>query len=504
MQRDATNVVSHAAVYLLARGLPGVVAFLAIPLFSRLLDPAEYGRYALVLGTVNVLYALVFQWLRLALSRYVAAAGDDGGRLKSTLVTAVAALAVASGVVTAAACTLPFTRGSRDFLALCWMVLAVQSAFELCCEFARGTLRPWQFMRLQLVRSASFVVLGAAFVAAGAGWWGPLGGLTSGMALAVLLSWRDWADVRLMIDRPLLARLARYGVPLALTVALTAVISTSDRYLIAWLMSESAAGLYSVAVDFAAQTTTLVMTAIHLAMFPVAVRAWERGGAAEAADRMRTNASLLLAVGVPCVVGLAVLAPGIAHCFLGSGFRGPAATVIPVVALGTFLAGLKHCHFDAAFQFAHHTLSQVWIVFAAAALNVGLNVVAIPRWGIHGAAGASVAAYAAAIALTVVIGRRHIALPLPASAAAKVSLAGGVMALLLYPLRNHVGPAALAGQVAAGAAVYGAVLVATDFMGARTALLARRRATRSDVAAGTAAGLHSTTAALRPAVPEVG
>lgn len=504
MQRDGTNVVSHAAVYLLARGLPGIVAFLAIPLFSRLLDPAQYGRYALVLGTVNVLYALVFQWLRLALSRYVVAAGEDGGKLKSTLVTTVGALVVVSGVVTAAAYAVPFSRGSRDFLVLCWAVLAVQSAFELCCEFARGTLRPWQFMRLQLVRSGAFVLLGAAFVVAGAGWWGPLAGLASGMALAVVLSWRDWSDVRFVIDRPLLARLAQYGLPLALTVALTAVISTSDRYLIAWLMSDSAAGLYSVAVDLTAQTITLLMTAIHLAMFPVAVRAWERGGADGAAEQMRTNASLLLAVGVPCVVGLAVLAPGIAHTFLGSSFRGAAAMIIPVVALGTFLAGLKHCHFDAAFQFVHRTTSQVWIVLAAAVLNVALNLVAIPRWGIHGAAGASVVAYVSAIALTVVVGRRHVALPMPFGPAAKVLLAGGVMGLLLYPLRHHVAPAAVAAQVAAGALVYGAVLVATDFMGVRTALLAKRRAARSRPSAGAAAVADATAAALCPAVPEVG
>ena len=505
MQRDGSNVVSHAAVYLLARGLPGAVAFLAIPLFSRLLGPAEYGRYALVLAAANVLYALVFQWLRLALSRYAAAAGVDAARLKSTLATTAALLALATGLATAAACALPATRGWRDALVAGWVVLAAHSAFELCCEFARATLRPWQFMRLQLVRSASFVALGAAFVAAGAGWWGPLAGLAAGMALAAALTLRrDWSDVRPGIDRDVLAALAHYGLPLALTVALTAVISTSDRYLIAWFMGEGAAGVYSVAVDFAAQTVTLLMTAIHLATFPLAVRAWERGGAAEAADRMRTSASLLLAVGAPCVVGLAVLAPGVARCFLGGDFRGAAAAVIPLVALGTFLAGMKHCHFDAAFQFAHRTTSQVWIVLAAAALNVALNLAAIPRWGINGAAGASVIAYVAAIAMTVVVGRRHVELPVPRGAAARVFLAAALMGVLLYPLRRHVGPAALAAQVLAGALVYAAALAATDFMGLRSGLFPRRRVGREGLPQSARTVGDAGVAALRPAVPEVG
>ena len=502
MQRERTNVVSHAAVYLLARGLPGLVSFLAIPLFSRLLDPAEYGRYALVLATVNVLYALLFQWLRLSLVRYLAASGGDPSKLKSTLMTTVFALALASGALTGAACLLPAAQGWRDFLLLCWALLAVQSAFELCCEYTRAMLRPWQFMRLQLARSVSFVGLGLAFVVAGAGWWGPLAGMGAGMALAVVLVWRrDWSDSRPAVDRNLLAALARYGVPLSLTVALTLVISTSDRYLIAAMMGEDAAGLYSVAVDFTAQTITLLMTAIHLAMFPIAVRAWEQGGAAAAGERMAVNASLLMAVGVPCVIGLATLAPGIAYCFLGSSFRGVAAGIIPVVALGTFLAGMKNCHFDAAFQFAHRTVSQVWIVLAAAMLNVALNVAAIPVWGINGAAGASVVAYVVAITLTVLLGRRHIALPLPIGAAARVLLAGAVMGLLLLPLRKYVGPAALAGQIAGGAAVYAAILLATDFMGvrARCARLRRDRAGR-----GAAAMADVEAARLRPAVPEVG
>ncbi len=66
MKRDGENIFRHTAIYLAARGLPGILAFLALPLFTHLLSPAAYGRYALVLATVNLLNALLFQWLRLA------------------------------------------------------------------------------------------------------------------------------------------------------------------------------------------------------------------------------------------------------------------------------------------------------------------------------------------------------------------------------------------------------------------------------------------------------
>src|SRR6478672_3577473 len=89
-----SHLVSHAAIYLVARGLPGLIAFLAIPVFTRLLEPGAYGRYALVLATASVLNALLFQWLRLSLVRYLPAYHNEPAKLKSTLLAANGVVAI--------------------------------------------------------------------------------------------------------------------------------------------------------------------------------------------------------------------------------------------------------------------------------------------------------------------------------------------------------------------------------------------------------------------------
>ena len=458
-------------MYLVARGVPGVVAFLAIPLFSRMLDPADYGRYALVTGAVLLLNALLFQWMRLALVRYLPAYKDQRARLKSTLVTGTAALVLLLAVI--GAVVSPFIpQHWRVIGAACWGILAVQAAFELCCEYARADLRPGRYMTLQLVRSIAFVGLGVALVRLGWRWWGPLLGTAAGMAAGVLWAYRgDWKGVRLTLDRQALARVARYGIPLSLTVALTVLITTTDRFLIAWLRGEDTAGLSSVAFDFTTQTLTLLMLVIHMAMFPLAVRAWENEGPRGAQEQMRSNAALLLAIGVPSVVGLTVLAPGIADCFLGESYRTAAAGIMPLIALGAFVGGLKAFHFDAAFQFAHRTLEQVWIVLLATVVNVGLNLVAVPRWGIEGAAAVSVLTFVLAIVLSVWVGRRHFAVAFPVRPCVQVLLASAGMGLLLLSVRGFRNPLALAAQMTGGAAVYGAMLAALNFMGIRDAIL---------------------------------
>ena len=62
---------------------------------------------------------------------------------------------------------------------------------------------------------------------------------------------------------------------MSLTVGLGYIISSSDRYIIAYYLGEGAAGVYSVAVDFTSQTLTLLLMTISLAIVPLAMRSWE-------------------------------------------------------------------------------------------------------------------------------------------------------------------------------------------------------------------------------------
>jgi O-antigen/teichoic acid export membrane protein len=474
MRHHGKQVLSQTAIYLLARGMPGLIAFLAIPLLSRMLEPQEYGRYALIIAVVNLLGAMLFQWMRLALVRFLPAYAHDEVQLKNTLLGTTAALAALLGTCVAVAWALPIDASWKPVLLACWIMLVAHAMFELCSEYTRAALRPWRYMVLQLLRSGVGLGAGVALVAVGWGWWGPIVGLTGGMTLGVMLAYRgDWRGSRLRVDLALMKRLAVYGVPVSLTVALICVMWSCDRLLIALMIGESAAGQYAAAVDLTAQTAGLLMMAVYMPLFPLAVHAWESDGRAAAQQRMRSNGAMQLAIGLPAVVGLSVLTPGIANCLLGEDFRAAAVALIPLAALSAFLAGLKAYHFDAAFQLAHRTMVQASTVLVAAGLNVVLNLLFIPRWGLPGAAIASVLAYAVGLAMAIVLGWRHVALPIPLGDVVRVVIATAAMALALWPFREAIAPLALTTQIVVGGAIYGALLGAMDFMGVREGLLRR-------------------------------
>jgi O-antigen/teichoic acid export membrane protein len=214
---------------------------------------------------------------------------------------------------------------------------------------------------------------------------------------------------------------------------------------------------------------------ISLAIVPLAMRSWENDDPEGARIQMRHNSTLLLAVGIPAVVGLMLLAPSIAHSFLGKSFRVDAARVIPIVALGAFLAGYKAYYLDTAFQFAHRTIYQVWIVLIASVVNVVLNlfIMRYTRLGIIGAASASVIAYVLSMTMTAFYGRRHFALPFPVRDFVQVLIASAIMALVLCLLRDYRGTVALTAQIISGVVVYAAILFAFNFQDVRSAIIRR-------------------------------
>ena len=476
------SMLRHSAAYLLARGLPGVIAFLAIPIYTRLLQPEEYGRYVLVLAYAVLCNALLFNWIRVALLRYLPAYHHRERELRATLFTlnVVGSLGVVllSGLLFVLAAKQPW----RELVLPACILIVCHAAFELFLEHDRARLRPWLYSRQLLTKTVLSVGTGALFVWLGFSWWGPVLGLTVGMLVPAAWTYvRDWASVGFAWDTKIIGTAARFGIPVSATVAFAALMLGADRFLIAWFLGEGSAGQYAAGADLTAQSLTLLMMVVNLAGYPLAVREWERAGPEAAKVQLKQNASLLLAIALPAAAGLVVLAPGISSLVLGEQFRVAAARVIPLIAVGAFIAGFKAYYFDQAFQFAERTLIQVWIVMAAAATNVLLNLVLIPRYGIAGAAIASASAHTLSLATTIVVGRRYLALPFPLVMFSKAVVATGVMVSIIYFLPELQHPWDTVVRIIVGAATYGTVMFVLNLRDGR----------RGTVGAGTEARIQS-------------
>ena len=466
-------LLRHSLLYLIARGLPGVIGFFTLAVYTRLLPPELYGHYALVLAGVNLANAVLFQWLRLGLLRFLPAYGDQPAPLLATLLmgyVVTAGIGLAFGGLAFALAPDP---AWRRLVLLALPLLWVQGWFQLNLYHMQSQLAPTRYGVLMLAKAVLALIGGTGLILLGFGAAGPLLALIVAMLVPSLLFARTaWQGLGWPRPAPGLVReLLAYGLPLTATLALNFVISSSDRFLVAWFLGTEAAGTYAAGYDLGWVFVASVMMVVNLAGFPLVIRTMEAAGPAATQVQLRQYGLLLLVVALPAVIPVMMLAPNLARVVLGAPFRAEGARLLPLIALAALFAGARLYYANLAFQLSRKTLGQVWVSLAAALLNLALNLVWIPRFGLVGAAWATLLAYGFSLILAWWIGRRVFPTPMLSADALKPLGAAVVMALALWPCRAWVGPLALAAQVGLGLIAYTLALGLLDLASGRSHLL---------------------------------
>jgi O-antigen/teichoic acid export membrane protein len=453
-------VWSTFARYAAARGVPALINFAALALFTRVLDQQQYGYYTLVSAGVALVSALVVQWLGHGVLRLGSANPTSRAVFLSTVIRLFVPLVLAAAAMLAIGIGLAGPRRDPLFVGASVALLVAQGWHDLNLNLASADRSPLQYGRLSAIRAILSLALGSVAAAVGWGGVGTIAGVACGSLITGLWAYRyTWTGVRSVAPDPAIrSELIRYGVPLAGAFLLTYVISLSDRFLLAAFMSPAAAGAYAPGYDLVMQAMGALLLIVNLGGFPLAVAAVERGDERSQDLQFRRHATMLLAVAIPAAAGIAVLAPSVSM-ILGTRFVPAARALIPLFALAQFLAGFKAFYLDLSFQLRRTTVLQLVTVAVGAVVNIGLNMWLIPAYGLLGAAYATVAAYLVATVLSWSLGRRVLKLPIPYAALARITVATAGMCLGLSIVRGSNSPIALVGQVAAGAALYGLLMV---------------------------------------------
>lgn len=449
-------LIKHGAQYLLGRGMPGLIHLAALAIFSRMLSPEDYGQYTLVIAGVGLANAVIFQWLRLGLLRFWPIYDSRQEVIISTLMAGFCGLLLGSGALAMTVLVFIADPVLQMLLAFGVALLWAEALFELSQQLERSQMMPLRYGLIGLFKAITSLGIGILLVYLGYGAMGLLAGTMAGLLLPLL--WEAHFYARFIgirhIERDLLSKLLKYGLPLTATFAFGFILKSSDRILLGYFLGAGDVGLYAIGANLAQNTISMLMMIVNLAAYPLVVDALEKSGQHAATAQLDQNLTLLCAISLPAVVGVSLLAPNIAGVLLGANFRDAAALVIPVIAIGAFLAGIKAFYFDLSFQLGQSTIGQVWVTLVGALVNVCLSLLLIPLYGLIGAAYATVVAYIVGLTLSIVWGRKVFPLPVPVNNLAKIAGATSGMALALVPICSYRGVPALVGQVLVGSLVF--------------------------------------------------
>lgn len=455
-------LIRHSILYLVGRAIPAGVGLLALALYTRLLSPEQYGLYALVVAAMSMLNAVLFHWLSLSVSRVLPASQDQPQVVLSAALKAFLGLLFLSGLLGAVLASVWPDDGLRGIILLTIVLTWGQAWFDLNLQIANAGLKPVRYGMVSSLKALVALGAGLGLFYLGLGVTGILAGLMIGLLVSSALGWSHWRGCSLRGHEPqLLRELVAYGAPLALTLIFVLIVGVSDRFILGWLIGPDAVGGYAAAYDLAQQSLGLLTGVVHLAAFPLVVRALEERGVAEARAQLHTNGYMLLAIALPATVGLVMLSSNISTVMLGSEFRESAGVIMSWVALAIFVGTLKSYYLDYSFQLGRRVRKQVWTVGIAAITNVILNLLLIPIHGPLGAAYATLAAFVVGFSISWYLGRRIFPLPLPRQVY-KPLLASCGMAAVLWPTMSWRSGQDLVMQVAIGACAYTLSLLALN------------------------------------------
>lgn len=398
MSSPRTDLVTHSAVYWVGVMLTKATGFVVVPVFTHYLSPHEYGTLELLALTTDVVGMMVGLQLSAALFKFYneseTAAQREG--IVSTAILGTAALAIVAAVLLILGArqvsVVVFGTGDNAYLfQVMFAATFLGIVLEMPMSYLRVKEKSRRFVMIETAQVVTMAVLNVFFVAVlGMSVLGALlGSLLVNAVLAPALTVAVLREVGARVDRVALRRMLRYSLPLVPAAFGMFVLHFSDRFLLSKMTTLEMVGIYAIAYKFGFLIANVVMAPFGMI--------WENRLFIYYRSKERDALYNQVLAWFSAVVMGAVLVLGLfadeAVSLLTAERYWPAAALVPVIAYA-YLFNALNILFTGPLYAEKRTGVVGAVTVAGAVINVALNLLLIPRFGVAGAAWATVLSFA--------------------------------------------------------------------------------------------------------------
>ncbi|WP_277541517.1 oligosaccharide flippase family protein [Haloarcula laminariae] len=463
---------ARAGSLLLGLELVGVVVgFGSTVYFASALGATALGVFFLFEATLSTLGTFADFGLNGAIEKRISEGADPGAVLSAGLVLKGVLLVALAAVVVPLRGPIDAYVGTAVVVPLL-VAMALSQLALLSMHVLRAELRADETAVIQFLRLATYVVVAVALVQFGAGPRALIYGLVAGYLVmlvggAVRVSTRPtrptMRQFRTLLDYAKFNGIWGLG---------GHVYNTMDILVIGLFLSSAHVAAYELA--WRVTVMTGVVGGVVANTVFAQMSAWDASGQRDRiAATVRDGLLASLVLVIPSFVGVALLSDRILGLVFGPEFL--LATVAFVVLMGEKLVAAVNNVFDATVRAVDRPDIGAYATVASLSLNVVLNFLLVPRYGLLGAAAATGTAMAINTAVLGLFLRRVVPVRFPVGpvgwCVGAAAVMGGVVVAVGSLLPESL--PALVGQIAAGGVVYGLVVLASPTL--RTKLFATVR-----------------------------
>ncbi|MGB5926288.1 MAG: flippase [Dehalococcoidia bacterium] len=463
MENSYQKFAKDVLIIGIAHALVALSGIIFMPLITKTLGAHDYGIWAQVQVTINLV--LVFAGLGLtgAILRFLPAKTDRREIQEdfysafclvflATLIVSIVWIAGADFIAGA------FFDGATVIVRITGLIILVWSLDSVFLSLLRAFRQMKRYALFTIANTYVQVGLIAYLVLNGHGILSIVLAVLAIRAVVFVILF-PLIKSEIGIRRPHFSRIKEYltfGLPIVPVNVASWVISSSDRYIVGYFLGVASVGVYSAGYGIG-QIPVMLASVLSFVLPPALSKLYDEGRTEEVKTHLRYSLKYLLALTIPFVFGAAILAEPVLRVFSTAEIAAEGYFIVPLVALSVLLVCANSViYFILGLAKKTKVLGAIFTI--AALVNLGLNILVVPRLGILGAAITTLIAYGLALGLTTYFSFKEFKFPVDWRFIIKSLIASGAMSAVIWAIAPE-GTLATALTVVAGTAIYAAFLL---------------------------------------------
>ncbi|WP_304511754.1 flippase [Desulfobacula sp.] len=487
---EIKTLFNQSSHYFAGRIIIMAAGFISFPILTRVFSVSDYGTLGLISTTLFIAIAITKFGFPSSIVRFYAEfkSKNQLTNFYSTLFLGSVAVSATVAAFFYLAMKLFFSKFlDSNIVSLLYLVsilIFTACTIDILTSFLRAEQRTRLYNLIQIIRRYGSLSLGIFliffFIKGLYGFY--VGQVISGIVLLFFLIYFFRKKIKISsanFSPTIFKDSIKYGFPLVWAELGHLVLSYADRYLIQLYSGSISLGLYTAGYNLSTYATEVIIYPINYAMGPIYMKILVNKGEKETKEFFTKLFRFFLLIIFPVVFGFIAIRKDLL-AFLASSKYMEAYTIIPYVVIGQAIYA-SSIILNSGLFIRKKTYLVTIIMMGACALNVGLNMMLIPRLGIIGAAQATLISY---IFYTIVITyyafkEFSFRTDYPRSLLYLTAATAMYLAISLVDVGSSLGNLVI--KIPAGAVIYGILILVFDkeVRGAALGQLAKTRATIS-------------------------
>jgi O-antigen/teichoic acid export membrane protein len=477
------KLLVHTSNYSIAALLTTIASFVSFPIITRFLSVEEYGLLSLVNATLTLLVAIGKGGLQHSVLRLysdIKASRNQWSlnQYYSTVILGMLGLSVIVAVVwiLIALVVLSHWWHNDKLSSLCIfasVLIVLRVTESALINILRAQERSGIISVFKVVGrygNLLFVMVALLYFSSNIVGFFTATIASSAIALAAMAVYvlRPVKIVPHFFSGSLLKVMMFYGIPMVGYETAGILLNVGDRYLIQWIRGAEDLGIYSAVYNLCEYVSTIIISSLSTAVLPMYLRIWAEQGE-EATSRFILNSlHYYLLITLPIIAGFSMIGPELVS-LLASEKYAAGASIIPYVISGMVIDGAI-VMLAAGLYIRKQSMSLMYIIATSAVVNVVLNLLLIPLYGITGAGIATLLSYLVLVVWSYAVTSKTLAIPFPWLTLMKFGLITLSMSFVVDRIQLNNLLLTLVLKITTGAFFYGTAVFLVD-MKSRAAVL---------------------------------